>query len=58
VNDIIVEINGKEVLDCDSFTKTLKGIEEEKSKSIVLKVKRDVYAYFVQILPVWKENNK
>ncbi|MCL5408518.1 MAG: PDZ domain-containing protein [Candidatus Omnitrophica bacterium] len=54
VGDIIISVNGINIVNCKDFGKLMNKIEKAKSKTIILKVERDIYTHFIQIIPPWE----
>jgi serine protease Do len=54
VSDLIMEVNGENVVDVDGFEQKMKSIEEEKPKTVIFKVLRGIYTLFLQFEPQWE----
>jgi serine protease Do len=53
VNDLIVDVNGAEIVDVESFETAMTGISDAKPDVVVIRVRRGIYNLFVELEPKW-----
>lgn len=52
--DLIVEVDGQEMLDLETFEKTMRDIAESRPSSILLRVQRGIYTRYIELEPKWE----
>ena len=54
VNDIILQVDGRPVVDVEALAARMKEIAASRPKSIVLQVRRGIRTVFLELRPEWK----
>jgi serine protease Do len=57
VNDLILEVNGKQIVDAGSLEARLKEMVEEKPKSVAFLARRGIHQRYLEIEPDWNRVN-
>jgi S1-C subfamily serine protease len=54
--DIILSVNGEDVVDVASLQKTMETIAANKPKAVVMRVRRGFRTFFVEMQTGWRES--
>lgn len=54
VGDLILTVDGANITDVEAFEAEMKKIAKEKPDSVVLKVLRGIYTFYVELEPKWE----
>ena len=56
VDDLILKVNGQEIVNAETFTGIMKKINAEKPRRVVFEVQRGIHTTFIELEPSWPDN--